>query len=113
MMKRVTWFVGGVAAGAAGAGYAKRKVRATASQIAPSTVVRSAVNSARATGRTVADAVREGRIAMRRHEEEVRARQEGRLISLSDHVEPGDQVLVDGEPVASGRVIVMRQRSRG
>ena len=27
MMKRVTWFVGGVVAGAAGAGYAKKKVR--------------------------------------------------------------------------------------
>ena len=111
MMKRVTWFIGGVAAGAAGAGYAKRKVRETAAQIAPSSVARTAVTSVRATGRTVADALREGRIAMRRHEEEARARQEGRLVSLAEHIEPGDQVLVDGEPVASGRVIVMRRRS--
>ena len=111
MMKRATWFVGGVAAGAVGAGYAKRKVRVAAAQIAPSSVVRTAATSVKATGRTVADALREGRLAMRRHEEEARARQEGRLVSLADHVEPGDQVLVDGQPVASGRVIVMRHRS--
>ena len=27
-------------------------------------------------------------------------------------VEPGDKVFVDGQPIESGRVIVMRQRSR-
>ena len=34
MMKRVTWFVTGAAAGAAGASYATRKVKQTATHIA-------------------------------------------------------------------------------
>jgi hypothetical protein len=35
MMRRVTWFVGGVVAGAAGAGYAKKKVREATAQLTP------------------------------------------------------------------------------
>ena len=58
-------------------------------------------------GRVVVDAIREGRDAMHHHEDELRARREGRLVSLDEHVEPGDQVYVDGVPVESGRVIVM------
>ncbi len=33
MMKRVTWFAGGLAAGVAGAGYAKKKVKEAASNV--------------------------------------------------------------------------------
>jgi hypothetical protein len=109
-MGRLTWFAGGLAAGAVGAGYAKRKVRRTASQIAPSSAVRVAADRVRSTSRVVADAVREGRHAMRYHEDELRARRDGRLTSLDQHVAPGDQVYVDGVPVESGRVIVMRHR---
>jgi hypothetical protein len=72
-------------------------------------VVKSAVSKARAKGRDVADAVREGRVVASQHEDELRAKREGRLESLEDHVEPGDKVFVDGEAVDSGRVIVMRQ----
>lgn len=108
MMKRVTWFAGGVAAGLATAGYAKKKVKQTASQFAPAHVARSAVDTVRAKSRDVADAVREGRHVMRHTEDELRARRDGRLVSLDEHVEPGDQVYVDGVPVESGRVIVMR-----
>lgn len=110
MMNRLTYFVGGVAAGAAGVGYAKKKVKQTASQIAPATIARSAANRARATGRDIIDAIREGRDVMQHHEDELRARREGRLLSLDEHVEPGDQVFVDGVPVESGRVIVMRRK---
>ncbi|MGI9645038.1 MAG: hypothetical protein ACR2O6_06995 [Ilumatobacteraceae bacterium] len=110
MMKRVTWFAGGVAAGAVGAGYAKKKVKQTASQIAPAGIARTAADRARAKGRDLADAIREGRQVMRHHEDELRARREGRLLSLEEHVEPGDQVYVDGVPVESGRVIVMRPK---
>lgn len=110
MMKRVTWFVGGVAAGLASAGYAKKKVKQTASQIAPNQIARSAVGAVRTKSRDVADAVREGRQVMRHTEDELRARREGRLISLDEQVEPGDQVFVDGVPVDSGRVIVMRRK---
>lgn len=110
MMKRLTWFAGGLAAGAAGAGYAKKKVRQTVSQVTPATIARGAASRVRAVGRDVVDAVREGRDAMQHHEDELRARREGRLLSLDEHVEPGDQVFVDGVPVESGRVIVMRRR---
>ncbi|MDA3031968.1 MAG: hypothetical protein O3B90_06510 [Actinomycetota bacterium] len=109
MMKRVTWFAGGLAAGMAGAGYAKKKVKEAASNVAPVHVVKSAVSKVRAKGRDVADALREGRVVASQHEDELRARREGRLESLEDHVEPGDRVFVDGEVVDSGRVIVMRQ----
>jgi hypothetical protein len=110
MMKRVTWFAGGVVAGVASAGYAKRKVRATAAQIAPAQVARSAADSLRARSRVVVEAVREGRQVMQQTEDELHARREGRLISLDEHVGPDDQVFVDGVPVESGRVIVMRPR---
>ena len=110
MMKRVTWFAAGAAAGAAGASYAKRKVMEKASQVTPTVVARGAVDRARRTGRTVAEAMREGRSAMRQHEDELRARRDGRLTSLDEHVGPRDQVYVDGVPVESGRVIVMRPK---
>lgn len=112
MMKRVTWFAGGVAAGVAGAGYAKKKAKAAVANVTPVQMARSAASRVRAKGRDVADAVREGKAVMSQHEDELRAKREGRLESLEDHVEPGDQVFVDGQPVDSGRVIVMRQRGR-
>ena len=43
MMRRTVWFVGGVAAGAASAGYAKRKVTAAARKLAPANVAAGAV----------------------------------------------------------------------
>lgn len=109
-MKRVTWFVGGVAAGLASAGYAKKKVKQTASQMAPTQIARSAAGTVRSKSRDVVDAVREGRQVMRHTEDELHARREGRLISLDEQIEPGDQVFVDGVPVDSGRVIVMRRK---
>jgi len=112
MMKRVTWFVGGAAVGLASAGYAKKKVKETASQIAPAQVAKSAALRAKEKGREVVDAVREGRQVMRHTEDELVARREGRIESLADHVDPSDQVYVDGVAVESGRVIVMRQAKR-
>lgn len=110
MMKRLTWFVGGIAAGASGAGYAKRKVKAKAASVTPSGVARSAARRARNTAGLVVDAVRDGRSAMSQHEDELKAKRDGRLTTLDQHVAPGDQVFVDGEPVDSGRVIVMRPK---
>ncbi len=112
MMKRVTWFAGGVVAGLASAGYAKKKVKETASQIAPTQIARSAADSVRSRTNDVVDAIREGRQVMRHTEDELRARREGRLTSLDEHVEPGDRVYVDGVPVESGRVLVMRPKER-
>lgn len=110
MMKRLTWFVGGVAAGAAGANYATKKAKEKVAQLAPVNVARGAAGKARDGGRRVADAVREGRVAMREREDELRARRDARVETLDDRLEPGDQLLVDGRPVDSGRVIVLKQK---
>jgi hypothetical protein len=112
MMRRVVWFAGGIAAGAAGAGYAKRKVGQAAKAMAPSNVARGAARSMGRTSRRLADAVREGRQAAQVRERELRAERDGRLIRLGDHLRPGDEVLVDGEPVESARVILMRRPER-
>jgi hypothetical protein len=109
MMRRLVWFAGGVATGAATAGYARRRVSATARRLAPTNVARTAARTVRRSGRRVADAVREGRAAAQVRERELRAEREGRLIRLHEHLHPGDEVLVDGTPVESGRVILMRR----
>lgn len=109
-MKRVTWFVTGVAAGAAGASYATKKVKQTAQQLAPANITRRAAERARRRGRLVVDAVREGRAAMHAREDELKARRDARVETLADRLEPGDQLLVDGRPVDTGRVIVLKQK---
>lgn len=112
-MKRLLWFLGGAAAGAAGAGAAKRKVRTVASDLAPVQVARRAGESVRDRGRRVRDAVREGRDAMSAKERELRARLDGRITSLADEVDDIDTVLVDGRPVEPGQVIVLKQMRDG
>ena len=107
-MKRLSWFVSGAVAGVAGAGFAKKKVRQTASHLAPTNVARSAMTRLRRRGHDVADAVSEGRQAMHDKEAELRARRDGTVVSLADELEPDDQVLVDGLPVEPGQVIVLR-----
>jgi hypothetical protein len=108
-MRRAVWFAGGVAAGAMGAGYAKRKLTTTARKLAPANVARGAVGSVKRSTRRVTEAVREGRAAAVVRERELRAERDGRLVRLGDHLHPGDEVLVDGTPVESGRVILMRR----
>ena len=108
MMKRVTWFVGGAVAGIAGAGFAKRKVKETAAQLAPTKVAKTAVAKVRDRRTDVVDAVRDGRDAMRAKEAELRAKLAG-APTLADVLDPADQVLVDGHPVEPGQVIVVRQ----
>lgn len=109
-MRRVTWFVTGVAAGAAGANYAKRKVRQTASQLAPANVARSAASKVRGGGKHVVDAVREGRAAMHAREDELKARRDARVEPLEARLDPDEQVMIDGRPVDAGRVIVLKQK---
>ncbi len=111
-MRRITWFVTGAAAGAAGASYATKKVKQTASQLAPSNVARGAAHRVRRSGGRLADAIREGRVAMRVREDELKARRDARVESLDDHLDPGDRLLVDGQPVDAGRVIVLKQQQR-
>src|SRR5471032_650282 len=113
MIKRVTWFISGAVAGIAGAGYAKRKVKATAEQLAPVNVAKNIGARAKARGHDVADAIREGRQAMRAKEAELRARRDGRAEPLADELDRGDEVLVHGLPVEPGQVIVLRQVREG
>ncbi|HWL45811.1 MAG TPA: hypothetical protein VNQ73_22910 [Ilumatobacter sp.] len=107
MMKRVTWFVGGAVAGAAGAGYAKQAVskraKRTAAKLNPATLAKKA-------GNNVAGAVREGRAAMKAREAELRARRDHQVVALDQQLDPGDQLLVDGQPVDSGRVYVLKRK---
>ena len=109
-MKRVTWFAAGIAAGATGATYATRKVKQTAEQLKPANVARTAGQRARAGGRLVVEAIREGRRAMRDREDELKARRDARVEPIDDRLEPGDRLLVDGQPVDVGRVIVLKQK---
>jgi hypothetical protein len=109
MMKRVTWFVGGVAAGAVGVGAAKKKAKAVANELAPVQIARRATGQVAERGHRVADAVREGKRAMRAKEMELRARFDGRATTLADELTDVDTVLVDGRPVEAGQVIVLRQ----
>jgi hypothetical protein len=112
-MKRTFWFVGGVATGVAGVSYTKRKVANAAQQLAPVQAARRATNSARRQGRRVTTAVRAGRHTAQVRERELHAAQNARVIRLADHLQPGDEVLVDGAPVETGRVILMRRRPAG
>ncbi len=73
MMKRVTWFVAGAAAGVGGAAFARRKARVMAERYTPVNVAGRAANAARDKGRSVVDAVREGRLEAQRKETELRA----------------------------------------
>jgi Sec-independent protein translocase protein TatA len=87
----------------------KRTVKRTATQLAPSNVAGGAMRKVRQRSRDVGDAVREGRDAMRTRERELRARRDGRVETLDDQLGPDDQLLVDGQPVETARVIVLRR----
>ncbi len=99
MMRRLTWFAAGAAAGAAGSHYAARKVKRTAQQLAPTNLARATARRIRNRGVVVADAVREGREAMRAKEAELRARRDGHAVVA---VEPGQVIVLRDVRAASG-----------
>lgn len=113
-MSRVTWFVAGAAAGATGATYAARKVRRTvrqtAAQLAPANVANRAVSRVRQRRTDVVAAIRDGRLAMRAKEDELKAWRDKRVEPVDRRLQPGERLLFDGEPVESGRVIVLKQK---
>jgi hypothetical protein len=111
-MRRAVWFVGGVVTGAAGVGYAKRKVAAAADRMRPSNLAQSASAALRRRGQRVVGTVEEGMSPARRRENELQAERAGRLVRLRDHLAEGDQVLVDGKIVEPARVILMRRPDR-
>ncbi|MFV0306606.1 MAG: hypothetical protein ACK5OX_02545 [Desertimonas sp.] len=108
-MKRSFWFVGGVATGIAGVNYTKRKVATAAQQLAPVQAARRASDGVR----RLSDAVRAGRETSRIRQRELHAERDGDVIRLVDHLQPGDEVLIDGTPIETGRVILMRRRQSG
>jgi hypothetical protein len=81
MFKRLRWMLSGAAIGAGGTIWAQRKMRAVASRYRPAGVAQGAASRA-------IDAWREGRIAMREREAELRG---GR-----SHRRPGPAVGADG-----------------
>lgn len=106
-MKRVTWFVGGVAAGAAGAGFAARKVRETAEQLKPVNLAKSVGRGVKGGVGNVVDAIREGRDAMHEREDSLRARRDGSISPLDERLVDGEQIYVDGHLVDTDRVVVL------
>jgi hypothetical protein len=102
MIKRMTWFVGGAVAGVAGVGVVKRKMKQAARHLTPKSIVHGVTHR-------VHDAVSEGRRAMRSKEVELRGRLDGNARTLADHLDDGDEVLIDGRPVEPGQVIVLKQ----
>jgi hypothetical protein len=49
---------------------------------------------------------------MSAREDELKARRDARVEPIDDRLDPGDQLLVDGQPVDAGRVIVLKQKSK-
>ncbi|CAN5641436.1 hypothetical protein BH10ACT1_BH10ACT1_24320 [soil metagenome] len=78
MFKRVIWMGTGMAVGASGAFWAKRKVEATVERYLPEQVADRAAATARGVGQTVKAAASEGRDAMRQREQELRSQVEAR-----------------------------------
>lgn len=78
MFKRIFWMSTGVAVGASGAFWAKRKVEETLEAYLPEQVAVRAAETAKGLGTTVRQAAVEGREAMRTTEAELRARVEAR-----------------------------------
>lgn len=116
MIKRFVWFVSGLVTGAMAVVVTGRKVKrrvGKVTQLTPVKVVRDATSSVRNSVAEVGEAVRDGREAMRAKENELRARVEGRASSLDDELDVADAVLVDGERVEPGRVVVLRQIDPG
>jgi len=67
----------GAAAGATGTVWAQQQVRRRLDALGPDHLVVTAGNTARKVGRTVADAVSEGRSTMRDREDELRSQRDG------------------------------------
>jgi len=105
MMKRLTWFMGGAAAGVVGASVAKKKVKAAAAELSPANLAHKAAERVR---EKAADA----KLVLKTKQIELRARLTGKpgyAATLADELQEGDAVFVDGQPVAPGQVIVLRQ----
>jgi hypothetical protein len=114
VIRRLVWFVSGVAAGLSAAVFGGRRVKRRVVSLAPVRVVGRATEATRVRFGRMGEAFREGRDAMRQRESELKARRDGRIETLAteaplEPIGPNDEVLVDGRRVEPGRVIVLRQ----
>lgn len=111
MIKRLVWFVGGTVAGVTGTLFAGRRVKKRVRTLAPVRVAQETSSRLRHRVADLGDAIVEGRQAMHDREVELRARVEGRVSALSEVDRPisdRDALLVDGETIEPGRVVVLR-----
>ena len=90
MITRATWFVAGAAAGAVGATYTRRKVKAVAEQMTPANVARNVAGRARSRGLDLVEAMKEGRQAMRAKEDQLRAGRDAEALAIA----PAAQIIV-------------------
>jgi hypothetical protein len=109
MMKRVSWFMAGAAAGVAGSEYARHKAKQVADRYKPAAVVRTTAGQLRARGRDLVEALREGRHAMREKEAELIARRDGHPAFVAD---AGARVIVLDTAAARVPPAGPRRRSR-
>ena len=114
MIKRLIWFVSGVVAGISGVLFAGKRVKRSVTGFTPVKVAQRAAQTTRSRLSSVGDAFREGRDAMRDKEFEMKAKRDGRVESFDQQgslrpLQPGDELLVDGQRIEPGRVIVLRE----
>lgn len=98
-MKRITWFAGGIVAGAAGSVVAGRKIKAKAQQLKPVNVAKNAVGKVKERVRDLTEAVKEGREAMHDKEVELKALRDLGIADTQD---------AEIVPVRPGQVIVLK-----
>jgi hypothetical protein len=109
MIKRVSWFMAGAAAGVAGSEYARQKAKRAADRYKPAAVVRATALQLRVRSRDLVEALREGRHAMREKEAELIARRDGHVVNASDL---GARVIVLDTGSVSTHPAGPRRRSR-
>lgn len=110
-MRRLGWFITGAAAGAGAMRMARRRVRTVVRRMSPRRVQHQVASGVRRRVDRVGDAVREGLAAKANRERTLRAQIEQRVDTLDGHLGPHDTVLLDGEPVDRGRLIVLRSEA--
>ena len=114
MIKRLIWFVSGVVAGISGVLFAGKRVKRSVTSFTPIKVAQRVTQTTRSRLNSVGDAFREGRDAMRDKEFEMKAKRDGRVESFDQQgpirpLQQGDELLVDGQRIEPGRVIVLRE----
>jgi hypothetical protein len=106
MLRRVSWFAAGAAAGMGGAVYAQRKAKAVVRQITPPVVARKALDGVKDRVTDAGEALRAGREAMQRTERRLKAERDGVPLLDAELVDGGRviEANVDGRPV---RLVVL------